>query len=122
MVTIPKELLCAIGQLQLSSHRYNAVRKLSSSYLLSKNLMCSTIIISAVLYREENKSRVFEKRVLRRTYGSTKLEVKGGKFLGSTFELVLLHMPELRKSRRNGRIMKYHEYYYKSKQYLSLEN
>jgi len=66
---------------------YHSVQNLLSSSLLSKNLnnnIYRTIILFVVLYgsetwsltmREENKLRVFEKRVLRRIYGPKRDEV-----------------------------------------------
>jgi len=67
---------------------YHLVQNLLSSSLLSKNLMIKiyrTIILPAVLYgcetwsltlRAECRLRVFEKRMLRRIFGSKRDEVK----------------------------------------------
>jgi len=68
---------------------YHSVQNLLSSSLLSKNLknkIHRTIILSLVLYgcetwsltlREERRLRVFEKRVLRRIFGSKRDEITG---------------------------------------------
>jgi len=68
---------------------YHSVQNLLSSRLLSKNLknkIHRTIILPVVLYgckiwsltlREERKLRVFENRVLKRTFGPRRDEVTG---------------------------------------------
>jgi hypothetical protein len=68
---------------------YHSVQSLLSSRLLSRNVkvkICKTIILPVVLYgyetwfltlREEHKLRVFENRVLRRTFGPKRDEVMG---------------------------------------------
>ena len=68
---------------------YHSVQNLLSSSLLSKNLKIKiyrTIILPVVLYgcetwsltlREEPRRRVFEKRVLRRIFGSKRDELTG---------------------------------------------
>ena len=68
---------------------YHSVQNILSSSLLSKNLKIKiyrTIILPVVLYgcetwsltlREKRKLRMFEKRVLRRIFGSKRDEVKG---------------------------------------------
>jgi hypothetical protein len=69
---------------------YHSVQKLLSSRLLSKNIkirIYKTIILRVVLYgcetwsvilKEEHRLRVFANRVLRRTFGLKRNEVKGG--------------------------------------------
>ena len=68
---------------------YHSVQNILSSSLLSKNLKIKiyrTIILPVVLYgcetwsltlREKRKLRMFEKRVLRRIFGSKRDEVTG---------------------------------------------
>jgi hypothetical protein len=68
---------------------YHSVQSLLSSCLLSRNLkvtIYNTIILPVVLYscetwpltlREEHRLRVFENRVLRRTFGPNRDEVMG---------------------------------------------
>jgi hypothetical protein len=69
---------------------YHSVQSLLSSHLLSKNLklrIYRTIILPVVLYwcetwsltlREEHRVRVFENKVLRRTFEPKRDEVTGG--------------------------------------------
>ena len=75
--------------LRSGSACYHSVQNLLSSRLLSKNLknkIYRTVILPVVLYgcetwsltlREERKLRVFENRVLRRTFGPRREEVTG---------------------------------------------
>jgi hypothetical protein len=68
---------------------YHSIRDLLSYHLLSKNItirIYETIIFPVVLYgcetwsltlREEHRLRVFEKRVLRRTFGWKRDEATG---------------------------------------------
>jgi len=84
--SIPEEIK---SRLMSGNACYNSVQNLLSSRLLSKNLKIKihrTIILPVVLYgcetwsltlREERKLRVFEKRVLRRIFGSWMDEVTG---------------------------------------------
>jgi hypothetical protein len=69
---------------------YLSVQNFLSYYLLSKNVkigMCKTIILPVVLYgcetwsltfRENDRLKVFQNRVLRRIFGSKRDEVTGG--------------------------------------------
>jgi hypothetical protein len=78
-----------LRELKLGNACYYSVQDLLSSSLLSKNLKTKiyrTIILPVVRYgcetwsltlREEPKLRVFENRVLRRVFGSTRDEVTG---------------------------------------------
>jgi hypothetical protein len=70
--------------------RFNSVRHLLSSHLLSKNVKIrvhKTIILTVALYgcktwfltlREEHRLRAFENRMLRRIFGPKRNEMIGG--------------------------------------------
>jgi hypothetical protein len=77
-------------RLNLGNACYHSVQSLLSSRLLSKNLkirIYKTIILPVILYgcetwsltlREEHRLRVFENKVLRRTFGPKRDEMMGG--------------------------------------------
>jgi hypothetical protein len=74
-------------RLNSDSSCYHSVQNLSFSLLMSKNVkirICETVILPVVMYwretwsltlREEHRLRVFENRVLRRTFGPKRDEV-----------------------------------------------